>query len=232
MEVSFDTTKKGLTINGGDGADKIVGSRYSDTIKAGVGTGDYIEGGTGNDKLYASTTANSNTTFSFKAGDGNDFVYSGKGEDTLNFENISLSNITIERIKTNKGKNTNDLKITYTDNDSVTIKDYYKVDKKKNSTNTIKHITTKEGTFDLPSKIIYGEGDVIGSIDNEWIVVKDGNNTINSDKGDDIIIAGNGENTFKFASGDGNDMIINANSDDIIEFTGTVDKLEYEKDRQ
>ena len=105
------------TINGGAGMDVLSGGKGNDTIKAGTGTGDEIIGGIGNDNLYASMTKGSTTKFIFRAGDGKDTVYSGKGADTLDFGDNS-------DLKFEKKKR--DLIIKYNnEQDSVTIKNYY-----------------------------------------------------------------------------------------------------------
>ncbi len=221
-DVVTDVTKKGLTINGGDGADTIIGSNYSDTIKVGTGTGDSITGGTGNDNLYASTTAGSNTTFNFASGDGKDTVYSGKGEDTLNFENVSIKNISMSQ---GTGKNNKDLVIRYNTNesDSVTVKNYYTVDKKGkitgiNKNNTIKQFTVMEGTYDLVNTII-GSGELIGNDNDNTVIGSAESDTITAGKGNDNIFAGGGNDTYIFNTGDGEDTINYVSGNDVIKFS-------------
>jgi len=194
--VVADVTKKGLTINGGDGADEIIGSNYSDTIKAGVGTGDNITGGTGNDKLYASTTKGSSTTFNFKAGDGKDTVYSGKGEDTLKFYDINLDTIKFEQ---GTKKNNKDLIIKYSDNDAVTVKNYYTVNKKGkitgiNKNNTIKNIIGNGTNFIIGSEL---SETFDGTDGRDIIYANGGNDVINPNIGDDVIYVGKGNTTLK-----------------------------------
>ena len=160
-----DVIGKGTSINAGGGNDTIVGSKHNDTIKGGNGD-DFIMGGTGNDKLYGEAGKN---TFAFTVGDGKDTVYLGKGKDTisLNINNIKLDDI--KQVMTSKGKGTKDAIITYGDKgDTVTIKDFYTIDKKGNitgynpaiekiETNTQQFFFSKKGedTFELTK---YGEG--------------------------------------------------------------------------
>ena len=224
-------TRKGVSVNGGAGADEIIGSRYSDTIKAGTGTDDFITGGTGNDKLYASTTKGSNTTFNFSAGDGKDTVYSGKGEDTLNFENVSIKNISMSQ---GKGKNNKDLIIKYNDNegDSVTIKNYYTLNKKGkitgiNKNNTIKHFTVMEGMYELNSTII-GNGELVGNDNDNTIIGSAESDIITAGKGNDIIFAGGGDDKYIFNTGDGEDTINYVSGNEIIKFNDvTVDDMDF-----
>ena len=128
-------TDAGLTLKANGGNDIITGSKYSDTIKGGAGD-DIIRGGKGNDKLYGEAGKN---IIKFAAGDGKDTVYSGKGNDSLIFEDVDMETVTM----TNKKK---DLIINYGDGDSVTVKDYYKLNKKGkvtgvNAKNSVKNIS-------------------------------------------------------------------------------------------
>lgn len=190
-------TRKGVSVNGGAGADEIYGSRYSDTIKAGTGTSDYIEGGTGNDRLYASTTKGSNTTFYFSAGDGKDTVYSGKGADTLKFDNsVNLADIKI----TKSGKR--DLVIRYGFDesgkavDTITIKNYYDKSGKKITT-SIKNLDFDGTIVNLETFKQYSDGEIItgsaktiyGTTEDDFIIAKPSTDSqyINADKGNDII---------------------------------------------
>lgn len=179
-ELVTDPLKKGLTINGAAGNDKIIGSNYSDTIKGGEGD-DTITSGTGDDKLYGE---GGNNTFIFNTGDGNDTVFSGKGEDTLVFKNIDMSNFSLSNDK-------KDLIINYGDNDSVRVKDYYTIKKGEvaglNDKNSVKHITF-EGDDDY-NVIIEGSSntEITGTDNNDLIFVKGKDNTINAKGGNDII---------------------------------------------
>ncbi|MBQ9245226.1 hypothetical protein IJ182_03055 [bacterium] len=216
--VQTNTAKKGLTINGGAGTDEIIGSNYSDTIKAGTGTGDNLEGGTGNDKLYASTTKGSSTTFNFKAGDGADIVYSGKGDDILQFNDISISSLSFEQ---GTKKNNKDLIIKYGENDSVTVKDYYTVNKKGqitgvNSKNSIKKIVTTTGTFALSdinqinNYILNATGDVPTDSNNTTndliIATGTGNQHVYGNAGNDVIYASNNAQKNYLYGNDGDDI--------------------------
>lgn len=88
-------TDKGLTLNGGKGNDKIIGTNYSDTLKGGDGN-DEIKGGKGNDKIYGGNGNDiiyaqygNNVIYgeagddSIYSGEGNDTIYGGKGNDVI-----------------------------------------------------------------------------------------------------------------------------------------------------
>lgn len=242
-------TRKGVSVNGGAGADEIYGSRYSDTIKAGTGTSDYIEGGTGNDKLYASTTKGSNTTFYFSAGDGKDTVYSGKGADTLKFDNsVNLADIKI----TKSGKRNLVISYGFDESgkavDTITIKNYYDKSGKKITT-SIKNLDFDGTIVNLETfkqysggKIITGSAKTIyGTTEDDFIIAKPSTDSqyINADKGNDIIYGSNstwgfylneGNNTVYLAqdgisadvfAGEGNDTIHTSNSRVAVYVTGS-----------
>ena len=242
-------TRKGVSVNGGAGADEIYGSRYSDTIKAGTGTSDYIEGGTGNDRLYASTTKGSNTTFYFSAGDGKDTVYSGKGADTLKFDNsVNLADIKI----TKSGKRNLVISYEFDESgkavDTITIKNYYDKSGKKITT-SIKNLDFDGTIVNLETfkqysggKIITGSAKTIyGTTEDDFIIAKPSTDSqyINADKGNDIIYGSNstwgfylneGNNTVYLAqdgisadvfAGEGNDTIHTSNSRVAVYVTGS-----------
>ena len=186
-----EAADKGLSLNGGNGNDSIIGSKYSDTIKGGAGD-DIIEGGTGNDKLYGDGGYN---TFIFNNGDGADTVFSGKGEDTLKFTNTLASDIKFERGNTRKNKYDLIIKYNHDTNglakDSVTIKNYF--DKKGNPNNSVKDIVISGHKFNIEE---------FRSFDS--ILSNDGD--INATSGNDIII-GSG-NTYQYIYGNGGNDVI------------------------
>ena len=203
-----------------------------------------ITGGTGNDTLYASTTKGSNTTFNFTAGDGKDTVYSGNGEDTLRFTG-EITNIT-----TGVSANKKDLIINYTENDSVTIKDYYTVKKGQitgvNPKNSVKYVQlgniktelsvllnnnfeyveiggNKIGIATLiSSDFISGDEATLTGSEGANIIL--GTNTteeISGGLGNDILIGGSDSSTtFVFTAGDGHDTLFAGGGNDTIKING------------
>ena len=178
---------KGVTISTKGGDDTIVGSNYADTLKGGNGD-DKITGGEGDDKIYGESGQN---TLYFKEGDGNDIIYGGKGEDRLVFEGVNFDDLKFSRGTTKSTKN--DLVIEYTENDSVTVKNFFKLDKKKNPTSSVKHIVTTDKTIDFDSILI-------GTAKNDILTPAKGNNYIFASEGDDTINSGVGVDTLVFAN--------------------------------
>ncbi|MBR5555617.1 hypothetical protein IKU74_06350 [bacterium] len=208
-----DNAQKGLSLNGKDGDDFIVGSIYSDTIKGGNGS-DLIVGGTGNDKLYGEAGKN---IFVFNVGDGADTIYSGKGEDSIEINGVN-SIESIEQIYS-KGKGTKDAIISYGSNgDSITIKDFYLIDKKGNITgikSSVQNITIEDCKFNF----ITGKGTISGTEESNIILGSEKEHIITGDKGNDIIFGGEVKNTYIFNSGDGTDIINYKGGNDVIKFT-------------
>ena len=184
--IGYEPTKgtKGLSINAKGGDDVILGSNYADTIKGGDGN-DSIFSSEGNDKIYGEAGEN---TLLFKQNSGNDTIYGGKGEDTLVFEGVNFDDLKFSRGTTSSTKN--DLIIQYTENDSVTVKNFFKLDKKKNPTNSVKHIVTADKTIDFDS-ILAGtaKGDKLTPANgNNYIFASEGVDTINSGVGVDTLV--------------------------------------------
>ena len=180
-------TLSGVTISTKGGDDTIVGSNYADTLKGGNGD-DKITGGEGNDKLYGEAGEN---TLYFKENDGDDIVYGGKGEDTLVFEGVNFDDLKFSRGTTKSTKN--DLVIQYTENDSVTVKNFFKLDKKKNPTSSVKRIVTTDKTIDFDSILI-------GTVKDDKLTPAKGNNYIFASEGDDTINSGVGVDTLVFTN--------------------------------
>ena len=78
----------------GNGKDTLTGGAGNDKLYSGSGI-DILDGGVGNDILYA---GNGNTTFWWENGSGNDVINAynngvNRGKDTLQFQNLAISNI-------------------------------------------------------------------------------------------------------------------------------------------
>ncbi len=128
--VEKEAKDRGLTLNGGDGKDKITGTKYSDVIYGGAGN-DTIIGGQGNDTITGGTGDN---TIKFVKGEGNDVVYLTKDEkleillyNSYDYEENTGIFVDYSDIKYKYSENKRDL-IIYFDEDetqsSITIKDF------------------------------------------------------------------------------------------------------------
>lgn len=174
-EQTITVTGKG-TITGSDENDTIIGSDTADTIKALAGD-DIIVGGEGDDKLYGEAGSN---TFIFRNGDGNDLVYCSGDEDTIRLRDANMENISMYQ---GKGDNKKDLIIKYSDEDSITIKDYYTINGYGavtgiNPANSAKYLETASGTVynieEFSDKFVFSGGNGIVDSKHEEITMLKG----------------------------------------------------------
>ncbi len=147
----------------------------------------------------------------FKETSGTDTVYSGKGQDYLYFnsrfpeEPLSLSDFRLTR-------SGNNLIIRYTDNDSVTIANYYKLKGKT----SIQAVFVNGDEYTLKELLEYC------FCENETMTVKDtneylentllGNDTIKGTSADNALYGGEGDDIIY--TGAGNDTIVGGKGDD------------------
>jgi Ca2+-binding RTX toxin-like protein len=87
IDASQLTNPIGLTIDGGDGNDNLVGSAGNDLILGGAGD-DFVVGGRGNDTALL---GDGNDTFVWNPGDGSDVVQGQGGNDTLVFNGANVN---------------------------------------------------------------------------------------------------------------------------------------------
>lgn len=208
MTVATNAKKgTGVTINGGAGMDTIIGSKFNDTIKGGKGN-DHIRGYKGNDKLYGVSGYN---TFYFFKGDEKDVIYSGKGEDTVNFTDSSFGDIAISRGTKKASRN---LIINYGDGDSVTIKNYF--NKKGKIASSVKKIITTEGTFNLED-IVLGKP-TITSTDGNTVILFSDNQNINCNDGKTYFVypKSNSNINVNFGSSDLDDLDITTDGNNVV----------------
>ena len=166
-------TLKNDTLTGSDQIDRIYGKDGNDTITGGKGN-DYLDGGNGDD------------TFIFSSGDGHDTIINGSGTDTIKFtteQNLSFSH--------NWGNN--DLVISYGENDTVTLQNYY--------VNNSHSVTNIDGT--LISDLIQNNVNDIYDFSNGCRVTE-----ITSNGGNDSLIFADGVKLSYKKNLSNNDLII------------------------
>ncbi|MCZ6187133.1 Ig-like domain-containing protein, partial [Campylobacter ureolyticus] len=235
-----------ITTNGGD--DYIDGGNGNDIISSGSGD-DILIGGKGNDTLNG---GNGNDTYIFERGFGNDTIINYNPDlytDTVEFKDINKDELTFKQIDSN-------LVISFKDatiKDSLTIKDFYKLDYKQRAVNAISlikfnnEILNLKDINDLALKSICNDGDKIsvvtsddyvvnGGDGNDTITTNSGNDIINGGRGNDILNGGSGNDTYVFGKEFGKDTIINYNpnldSIDTIKFIDgiTLNDLSFSQD--
>ena len=188
-------------------------------------------GGTGNDHMTGDAGAD---TFVFNLGDGTDTVYDyekamGKVDRIVFGEGISAEDVTMER-------NSNNLVVKYSANDSFTILEAYR---ENNGTGRyfVEQVEFADGTVWDTEEIanraniqVGTEGDdVQGSYGeavgyhqgetfhmlggNDTVYAGEGNDTIHGDEGDDSLHGENGNDTL--IGGAGNDTLTGGNGEDV-----------------
>lgn len=209
----------------------IVGNDLDNIITGGKGA-DTITSGKGDDTVYDyETYVSGGTTYWFDnlidVGDGNNTVITGLGDDEIT------------------AGNGNNFIYDYDGNNVITI---------GNGKNRVytgagwDEITTGNGDDYIVSDdgddiILSGAGNdtidgglgndaISGEGGNDYIIGGGGNDSIFGGKGSDTIDGGDGANTFYFEAGDGKDLILSTNANDIIDIsiggaTPTDDMLFY-----
>ena len=219
---SYPILKRNLTVKAGKGNDvidfrkskyknKLYGEAGKDNIKGGK-KNDKIYGGSGNDKLYGYAGNDI-----IKGSTGNDLIKGGTGNDKLYGEkgtNKIYGEAGNDSIWAGTGT---DLIYGGAGNDVVSLA--------KGGKNTVYG-------EDGDDRVNGGAGTdyIDGGAGNDILNGVAGTNTIIGGAGDDTLYSGTGVDTFRFASGSGSDVVYNATSLDKIEFTGTVDNVEYADD--
>ena len=238
--VQINYIKYGVEIIGTEGDDGIIGTADNDRIYA-KGGNDKIMAGAGNDTIDGGA---GNNTFVFEVGDGNDTVVNGVGNDTL-FFHPEQSNLEFVQNMSNLN-----LVINYGNNDSVTLKDYYRNDQVVNgntgtwmlsdnnhSVKTIKNGNTTQSIHDAIDsyglKILGTDGvDAIsGTNGSDRIFAGGGNDQIVAFGGDDYLDGGYGNDTYiLYGNTHGNKTIANGSGNDSVQLLNGTFDLRFSRD--
>jgi len=198
-----------------------------------------IIGGKGNDYLY--DDRNTNETYIYNLGDGDDCINDFGGYDVIKFgEGITKDNLVFIM-------NNGDLLINFKDNDgnmldgSIRIEGHFWDDNRKIEriefadasflTNLDRYITILAGENDVqnhwsfPEVHIWGEQDtyVRGNYNDEVFFGNNGNNTYDPQGGTDRINAGTGNDTYIYNHDYQNKFIIDMGGEDVIKFGSGID---------
>lgn len=229
------------------GPDFFFGSYDAETLSGGAGNDeirarggdDVLIGGAGNDSL---TGGDGNDTYRFALGDGQDVVWEyygdggGGGDDTIEFAvGVSASDISVTQAADGR-----DLVLAVAGaNDTITIR-YTMVE----SLNRIERVRFADGSVLTHAQLVQmsmtanaGSDIFYGSYDSETLTGGSGNDEIRARYGDDIVVGGQGDDqlsggggndVFRFARGDGKDVIQDyygdggGGGDDSIEFAAGI----------
>ena len=211
-----------IEIKGNGKANRIIGSTNDDTLWGGKGN-DTLTGGEGED------------VFAFSDGDGKDVITDYSSEDVIKFASGTVSKIkesgkdvifTVGKgtvtVKNGKGK-----AITYVDADDnenvyptqpyyisgetvVLTKDY------ASNTFDMKDDSDLSEVYNIDASRVDADLVVKGNNKNNMIICSGGDNTIYGGKGNDTINGGDGGNLYVYNNGDGNDLILDWGSSDVV----------------
>ncbi|UWQ59337.1 hypothetical protein K3722_04200 [Leisingera caerulea] len=155
---------------------------------------DVISGGLGNDTLNG---GNGNDTYVYALGDGNDLI-----DDKVGFNRLDLSSFNAADVSFRADGN-HDLFIDFADGATVEVNYQFRYD--ATGSNRISEIVFADGTLDeaaIHSKALAdqsGNATVLGTYG--W------DDTLQGDSSDQALKGGNGDDTYVYNLGDGNDTI-------------------------
>ncbi|MBR1190231.1 calcium-binding protein [Bradyrhizobium sp. AUGA SZCCT0160] len=217
-------------IDGGPGNDVLYGGRGMDLISGGYGN-DYISGGDGKDYISGSSgndtfvggkgddvltsDVSGNDVFIYSKGDGNDIINEpGSVDAQLDQDTLVLTDIDSSGVELSRSGD-NLLILVKSTGDIITVLSHFS---SRGSNNNV-----SGGGLEI-IRFANGEWDRQRIQEAAWIRGADGrdilgdtssdtpNSTFDGGKGNDVIFAGQGNTTFVYASGDGNDVINDSSS--------------------
>lgn len=225
---------------GGDGDDILDGSRLTganDSETFGSDAADYYVGGKGNDTLQGNSQ---DDHYYFNLGDGNDTIIEGSfflsGQwfyslfDDLNFgPGITQNSIQVSQVN-------NDLLVTVSASDSVTIKNWFadfkaRVDTFRfndgsslNATDISRLLNTQYGTDgdDVLTGNASADNVLYGEAGNDTLTGGNGNDELYGGTGNDTIYGRGGNDAYYFNRGDGQDIINDTGGSDTIYFDASI----------
>lgn len=210
LDQIYDNT--GLTLNGTNGDDVLLGGVANDRLDTGLGN-DRLEGGAGDDTLLG---GDGNDVYFYES--GIDTIIDSDGIDEIEFDSPTTSSqISIGYSDTNE----NDLYIYIDGNLAIRVEDYFTT-----SGGSIETLRFSNGTsIDLSSLTGIIEGtngnDTLTGNDNasflsDTIVGYDGNDTLDGGLGNDVLNGGLGDDDYTISSG--LDVIVDTGGTDSLTF--------------
>lgn len=234
-----EEVKNRLTIDGGQGNDKIAGGSGSDTITDNYGN-NYIDGGQGNDEITAQSSDSNNSVFAkigrfFGIGEESpeNTIFGGEGDDTITTgagEDRVFGGAGDDEIDTGKGDDAiyggegDDIIYAGAGNDTV------------RGAAGHDYIEGNHGNDDISggegNDVVYGgKGDdkVSGGTGDDFVNAGKGNDTVHGNAGNDTIFGLNGNDTLygdvgddTVVAGDGKDQVSSGAGNDTIRVTSSV----------
>ncbi len=222
------------TLNGTGFDDNLLGGDGDDTLYGKDGN-DVITGGAGDDMLYGGATSsestNGNDSYVWSKGDGNDTIYDA-GRSVAEADRLVLTDVNPDDIVLTRANGSYDLIITVLSTSEV-ITDRHQYSSPSESGRGLEVIEFADGTIwgldeilsrttvegDAGNNTLNGTGfddNLLGGDGDDKLYGKAGDDVITGGKGDDLLVggttgdasqAGDGNDTYIWSKGDGNDTI-------------------------
>lgn len=212
-------------LNGGDGADSLNGGDGSDYLQDGSVEADVFEGGTGDDTIISADirgagnngSNNGGDTFIYASGDGNDLIFDGS-HSTTEVDRLILSDINPNGVELTKVGDNLVITILAT-GETITDEGFF-----------WNWPTVGQGIdrIEFADNTVWDRAEIYNQLQQTWVTGSSSRDNLQSNEvwdqtfdggtGDDVIVSAstrgaanqgtaNGNDTFIYRSGDGNDLI-------------------------
>ncbi|WP_271466428.1 putative Ig domain-containing protein [Paracidovorax valerianellae] len=263
----LQTVVAGSRVDGGGGNDKLNGDEWADVLLGGTGSDvlrggggdDVLDGGAGDDQVHAGVTGaavliggagrdflygyESDTTYRFGVGSGQDYIQDSGGIDTIELgTGVTPADVTLR----NSDRR---LTLDLSSGESLVVANMFNAEGNLRQGDAIEFIRFADGTVWNQAQIMArallptagadamwafaGDDVVRGGEGNDTIYGNDGNDTLRGDAGDDRLDGGNGNDQIiggagrdEMAGGAGNDVYVFAPGDDAASETGEFSWVE------
>jgi Ca2+-binding RTX toxin-like protein len=213
----------GLTLEGTDGNDTLIGSRQSDLLQGGLGD-DVFEGGWGNDTI---STGGGADTLRFNAGDGADFIESN-GQDVIELgQGLELSSVDVKKgpsgTRLSMGFSADNSQLSF-DNSSLINQTVFRFSngRELSGTDVYNSVNATTGATltgdDAPNTLLGTQWSdlILGEAGDDVLLGGVGNDTLVGGSGADLLVGGEGRDVYRFTANDGPDTV-KVDDQDIIE---------------
>jgi Ca2+-binding RTX toxin-like protein len=192
-----------LTIDGGDGNDRIIGSRGADVLLGGAGN-DVVTGSGGNDQAFLGA---GDDTFIWNPGDGSDVVEGQGGLDTLAFNGSNVGERFNISANGSRAQLTRDVGVVTMDLNGIEVIQLDARNGPDNVTvNDLKGTSVKQVEISLS---VIGADD--GAPDNIIVNANNGNNRISiASDGESVVVNGLSAQVTIDGEGTGDSLVVNA----------------------
>lgn len=229
----------------GPGNDTVIGTQFNDGLTGQAGDdvimgragNDFINGGTGNDTLIG---GGGDDYYDYVPGDGDDIIDDygdgsggSGGNDTLELEDVLSTDVTVSL-----GDSGRDLVLTLAGGGSVTLQGAVQDSNKQieqvyfadgmmwSADDLLARVATLHGSVGDDTVTGTSSNDILyGAAGDDTLQGLEGNDVLNGGTGNDTLYGGDGDDVYRFAAGDGQDVIADFTWGSA--GTGGVDTLQF-----